>query len=56
LKPDDLLDPRTEVRDEKSSLPQTRNSAGRHYIVRMIKPKLHRFLTTGMFNLIVKDP
>jgi hypothetical protein len=22
----------------------------------MIKPKLHRFLTTGMFNLIVKDP
>ena len=28
----------------------------RHYIVRMIKPKLHRFLTTGMFNLIVKDP
>jgi hypothetical protein len=28
----------------------------RRYIVRMIKPKLQPFLTTGMFYLIVKDP
>jgi hypothetical protein len=39
----------------ETSLTELENSV-KHYIVRMIKPKLHRFLTTGMFNLIVKDP
>jgi hypothetical protein len=41
------------MRDQAS---QRLECPAKHYIVRMIKPNFIRILTTGMFNLIVKDP